>query len=273
MFSGLLPVDDTALFVEDTGGDGVPLLVLNGAYADLKHWRPVTNDLGSGHWRHLRFDERARGRSRTSDDYSFEACLDDVDAVLEARGVQRPIVVGWSYGATLAIAWADRHPERVRGVVAVDGAMPYDWIDDAARERLRALFHRLRWILPVARRFGMAARMSAEEHAEVNIEVNEKLGSLGPMLERIECPVRYVVATGGHLGTDDEEMAEVRASLDPVLARNPHVRVSATTASNHGKILRKDFRAVSQAVREVAAATTPGPASAPEAEARSPWQG
>ena len=44
----------------------------------------------------------------------------------------------------------------------------------------------------------------------------------------------------------------MRANLDPVLARNPNIQVSAKVASNHCKILRKDFRAVADAVREIA---------------------
>ncbi|MEU0513632.1 hypothetical protein [Amycolatopsis sp. NPDC006125] len=51
-----------------------------------------------------------------------------------------------------------------------------------------------------------------------------------------------------------EEMEASRASLEPVLARNPNLRISAKVASNHSKILQKDFRAVAEAVREVAAA-------------------
>lgn len=258
--SGLLPVEDTALYVSDSGGPGVPVVYLNGAYADLKHWRRVTDELGTGRWRHLCFDERARGRSRRSHDYSFAACLRDLDVVLEATGVERPLLVGWSYGATLAMHWALRNPDRVRGVVAVDGAMPYDWIDDDARARLRTLFHRMRWILPVAARFGLAARMSAEQHAEVNIEANELLGGLEPILDALLCPVRYVIATGGHLGSDDQEMAAVRATLDPVLARRPNIRVSAHVPSNHSAVLRRDFRAVAEAVREVEDAATHGDA-------------
>jgi hypothetical protein len=39
-----------------------------------------------------------------------------------------------------------------------------------------------------------------------------------------------------------------------VLVRNPNLRVSAKVASNHSHILRKDFRAIAEAVRETAAA-------------------
>ena len=95
--------------------------------------------------------------------------------------------------------------------------------------------------------------MSADQHAEVNIEVNEIAAASAPVLERLTCPVRFVLATGGNLGAGDEEMERGRASLDPVLARNPNVRVSAKVASNHSHILRKEFRAVAEAVREVAA--------------------
>jgi hypothetical protein len=99
----------------------------------------------------------------------------------------------------------------------------------------------------------MAARMSAEEHAASNIELIEICAALGPLLDAVTFPVRCVVATGANFGASREEMERMRASLDPVLASNPHVKVSAKVASNHAKILRKDFRAVADAVRELTA--------------------
>jgi len=257
-WTGMAPVDDTALAVTDTGGPGRPVVYLNGSYADQSHWRRVIAELGGG-YRHITYDERARGKSQRSADYSFEACLRDVDAVLVARGVDRPIMVGWSYGAMLAVHWAARYPDRVAGVVSVDGAYPHDWLDDAARHQIRTLFRRLRPLFPIARPLGLAARMTAEQHAEINIEVNELMGVLDPVLDRVTAPVRYVVATGGHLGADPELMEGIRANLDPVLARNPNIEVSATVASNHSKILRKDFRAVAHAVREIAVTRSPSP--------------
>ncbi|MFG2312781.1 alpha/beta fold hydrolase [Streptomyces sp. NPDC048566] len=256
-WSGMIPVDDTALAATDTGGPGQAVVYLNGAYADSRPWRPVIADLGSG-WRHITFDERARGHSRRSADYSFEAALRDVDAVLGATGVDRPLLVGWSYGASLAVHWAERHPGRALGVVCVDGAVPYGLTGQAGRARIRRLFHRMRPLLPLVRPFGLAARMSADQHADVNIEANEITASIGPVLDRVTCPVRFVLATGASLGGEEKEMEEMRASLDPVLARNPNIRVSAKVASNHSHILRKDHSAVAAAVRETASAVGHG---------------
>jgi pimeloyl-ACP methyl ester carboxylesterase len=153
-WTGMVPVDDTALAVTDSRGPGRPIVYLNGSYADQSHWRRVIAELGP-EWRHITYDERARGRSKRSADYSFEACVRDLDAVLTATGVDRPILVGWSYGAALAMHWADRNPGRVLGVVSVDAGVPYGITGEEARERIRRLFRSMRWLLPVARPLGL----------------------------------------------------------------------------------------------------------------------
>ena len=56
-WSGLVPVDDTALAVTDTGGSGIPVLYLNGQFATQGYWRRVIAELG-GEWRHITFDQR-----------------------------------------------------------------------------------------------------------------------------------------------------------------------------------------------------------------------
>lgn len=94
-WTGLVPVDDTSLAVTDTGGSGTFVVYLNGQFATQGYWRRVIAELGP-QWRHLTYDERARGKSKRSADYSFDAAVRDVDAVLAARGVDRALLVGWS---------------------------------------------------------------------------------------------------------------------------------------------------------------------------------
>ena len=250
----MLPVDDTALAVTDTGGPGIPVVYLNGQFATQGYWRRVIAELGTG-WRHITYDERARGKSKRSADYSFEVAVSDVDAVLAARGVDRPLLVGWSYGAYVAAHWASRNPGRALGAVLVDGAYPYDWLDEATEQRIRKLFRRLGWFMPLLRPTGLAPRMTAEQQADSNIELGviSRERELGPVLDNITVPVRYVVASGTSFGSRGDEQEQIRTSLEAVTARNPNIQISAKVASNHGAILRKDFRAIAEAIREVAA--------------------
>ncbi|MCP2263560.1 alpha/beta fold hydrolase [Promicromonospora thailandica] len=260
-WTGTVPVDDTALAVTDTGGTGIPVVYLNGQFATQGYWRRVVDELGTG-FRHITYDERARGRrSGTSADYSFAAALRDVDAVLAARGVERAIVVGWSYGAFVASHWASRNPDRALGAVLVDGAYPYDWIDEAMERRIRTMFRRMRWLTVPLRLTGITPRMSADQQADSNIELGwiSRESELGPVLDRITVPTQYVVASGRSLGSKGDEQEVIRTSLGGVTARNPHITIGAKVASNHGAILKKDFRAIAESVREVAtlAAETP----------------
>jgi pimeloyl-ACP methyl ester carboxylesterase len=253
-WTGMVAVEDTELAVTDAGGPGIPVVYLNGQFATQSYWRRVIAELSAG-WRHITYDERARGKSKRSADYSFAAWLRDVDAVLAARGVERPLLVGWSYGAFVATHWASRHPDRTIGAVLVDGAFPYDWLDEAIEHRIRTLFRRIGWFTPLLRPLGLTPRMTAEQQAESNIELGviSRERELGPVLDNITVPVRYVVASGRSFGSRGNEQEQVRTSLGLVTARNPNIKVSAKVASNHGAILRKDFRAIAEAVREVAA--------------------
>ncbi|GGN87770.1 alpha/beta fold hydrolase [Nocardia rhizosphaerihabitans] len=253
-WSGMVAVDDTALAVTDSGGDGIPVVYLNGQFATQGYWRKTIAELGPG-FRHITYDERARGRkSKLSADYSFEAAVRDVDAVLAARGVDRALVVGWSYGAVVGAHWAERNPERAIGAVLVDGAFPYDWLDDAMEQRIRTLFKRLSWFMPLMRPTGLAPRMTAAQQAESNIELGKlsRESELGPVLDAITVPVRYVVASGTSFGSKRDEQEKIRSGLDAATTRNPNVRIGAKVPSNHGAILGKDFRAIADSVREVA---------------------
>lgn len=251
----MVPVDDTALAVSDTGGPGIPVVYLNGQFATQGYWGRVIAELGTG-WRHITYDERARGKqSKRSADYSFEAVVRDVDAVLAARDVDRALAVGWSYGALVAAHWASRNPDRALGAVLVDGAYPYDWLDEAMEQRIRKLFRRMSWFTPLLRPTGLTPQMTAEQQADSNIELGKlsRERELGPVLDNITVPVRYVVASGTSFGSRGDEQERIRASLDTVTVRNPNIQIGAKVASSHGAILKRDFPAIAEAVREVGA--------------------
>ena len=80
-------------------------------------WRHWLDALGDGHTV-LRYDERGCGLSdRDVEDVSLEARLADLEAVIDAAGMERVALLGISQGGPLAVAFAARHPERVGRLV------------------------------------------------------------------------------------------------------------------------------------------------------------
>src|SRR5665213_997875 len=80
-------------------------------------WGPRLTEL-SGHFALTRYDGRGCGLSdRAVEDLSFEANLRDLEAVADAAGFKRFILLGCCQGSGLAIAYAARHPERVSHLI------------------------------------------------------------------------------------------------------------------------------------------------------------
>jgi DNA-binding CsgD family transcriptional regulator/pimeloyl-ACP methyl ester carboxylesterase len=74
--------------------------------------------------RFIQYDGRGSGRSqRDVSDLSLEGFLLDLDAVVAATRADRFVLLGFYHSATHAIAWAARHPERVRGLVLFGGTL------------------------------------------------------------------------------------------------------------------------------------------------------
>jgi proline iminopeptidase len=66
------------------------------------------------------FDQRGAGRSlprRSRDNNTLAHLIADMEAIREKFGFDRWMVVGGSWGATLALAYAEAHPDRVSGIV------------------------------------------------------------------------------------------------------------------------------------------------------------
>lgn len=73
-------------------------------------------------------DLRGHGRSDWGDAarWSFEACADDVRALCDALGVERPVVLGHSMGGPVALLYGARHPGHAAGLIVVSGFGRFD---------------------------------------------------------------------------------------------------------------------------------------------------
>lgn len=108
-------------------GEGPPVVRAGHWLTHLEHdsssplWRPILSTFGEFST-FVRYDARGNGLSqRTVEDLSVETLASDLLAVADAAGLDRFIVYGTSQGAPVALTFAARHPERIRGLVLHGG--------------------------------------------------------------------------------------------------------------------------------------------------------
>ena len=108
-------------FVREVAGptpDAPVVMLLHGWFASGGlNWYQAFEPL-SRHFRVLAPDLRGHGRGITSwRRFKLADCADDCAALLEALGVERAIVVGYSMGGPVAQLMWRRHPDKVSGLV------------------------------------------------------------------------------------------------------------------------------------------------------------
>jgi pimeloyl-ACP methyl ester carboxylesterase len=112
-------VDGLRIHYLEHPGAGTPVVLIHGLPGTAEDFNKVT-PLLAGH-RTIAYDRPGFGYS--GDGYlKFDRQIATLDSLLRALHVNRPILVGHSYGGTLALAFAERHPNEVRGLVLVDAA-------------------------------------------------------------------------------------------------------------------------------------------------------
>jgi len=107
--------------------DGVPILLLHGYSNEAHIWDDFV-PVVSSHYRVLALDLRGHGESDWHPEgaYRYEDHVEDVEAVVEALGIDRIVVVGHSLGGRIAMLYGGRNPDRLAGLVIVDSAPELD---------------------------------------------------------------------------------------------------------------------------------------------------
>lgn len=112
--------------------DAPPVLCLHGFPEGWMSWRPVMARLG--HLRVYAPDLRGYGATdRPRDGYDVETLIEDVRALIEALGLDRPVLVGHDWGAELGWIFAHRHSDLISRLVVINGTHP--------RTLVRAVLH------------------------------------------------------------------------------------------------------------------------------------
>jgi len=118
---GSTTVDGLRLHYRDLGGPGDPIVLLHGLASTCHIWDLVAPIL-SQECRVVALDQRGHGESDKPDHgYSFQSVVADLKGFIDSLGLERPLVVGHSWGADVALELAVEHPESTRGICFVDG--------------------------------------------------------------------------------------------------------------------------------------------------------
>jgi pimeloyl-ACP methyl ester carboxylesterase len=102
-------------------GDGRPIVFIHGAIMDHRMWATQMDALDD-EFTTVAYDVRGHGRTGGSDvpTYTVDLYVEDLDALLTALDLERPVLCGLSLGGCIAQAYAATHPEKVAGLVLAD---------------------------------------------------------------------------------------------------------------------------------------------------------
>jgi pimeloyl-ACP methyl ester carboxylesterase len=106
-------------------GDGSDVVMVHGITGNLAVWHLQLVPALSDRFRVLTYDLRGHGYSGTPPSgYTPDDMADDLLGLLDGLGLERPALVGHSYGADITLYFAARHPDRVSQVMAIEPALP-----------------------------------------------------------------------------------------------------------------------------------------------------
>jgi proline iminopeptidase len=185
--SGMLAVGEGNRIYWEVAGDpsGKPALVLHGGPGS-----------GSGPWwrrlfdpelyRLILLDQRASGRSvpnagdPTTDLESNTTAhlLDDIESLRTHLGIPRWLVLGGSWGSTLALAYAEKHRDRASELilfsVTTTSSREVEWVTRGIGRLLPGPWARFRDFLPPSEREGNLAAAYARLLADPDSSIRER---------------------------------------------------------------------------------------------------
>ena len=111
-----------SLYVEESGHNQPPtasaIMCLHGHPGSARSMGVFTQHLSDRYWT-LAPDLRGYGQSQSRSAFTMETHLEDLIQVLDGRGIEQVVLVGWSLGGIFAMELALRYPDRVKGLILV----------------------------------------------------------------------------------------------------------------------------------------------------------
>jgi 3-oxoadipate enol-lactonase len=143
-----VPGDGVRLTATRWPGSGTPIVLLHGLASQRRFWNLVVPHLAG--LPVLALDQRGHGDSdRPEGPYDASTCARDLATAMDAVGWSRAVVLGHSWGGSVAATFAAEHPDRTLALVALDGGFSAPRAADATeRAATRKALEPPRWAVP-----------------------------------------------------------------------------------------------------------------------------
>jgi pimeloyl-ACP methyl ester carboxylesterase len=141
---GYASVPGARIFYRDSGGNGVPLVLLHAATGSSRVWEYQIPAFAAAGYRVIAFDRRGWGRTAINPAESqpasseLRSAADDLLGLLDQLGLDRVHLVGTAAGAFVALDFALSYPRRVRSLVfanSIGGVQDADFLELGRRIR------------------------------------------------------------------------------------------------------------------------------------------
>lgn len=224
------------------------VLLVHGYGSSSASYRPVVAELSTA-FRVLAVDLPGFGASdRFEGDFSPDAMADELVKILDAKGVRRAHVVGHSWGGSIVLAFALRHPDRLGKLAVISGWVWSDQLLPLMRwarvrglgEFLFSLFYREALGERLYLNFHDASLVSEEVLEDVEMQMDRE-GSIAVALAAArgmavfeENEKRYKTISAPTLLVWGREDAVSRVQFGEKLARQiPHARFVVIPSCGH----------------------------------------
>jgi pimeloyl-ACP methyl ester carboxylesterase len=249
-------------------GHGDPVVLLPGLTTGPWEWSDVIRRLSPRHTVYAvglpGFDGRPAATAPL-----FDRAARDLWSFLDAQKIARPVLIGHSLGGTLAILLGEQHPERLRGIVALDGLPIFPGLERTTAEERATMAQRMSGpiggqtraqLLEFEKGYmksagGVLDAQLADQLAELesNSDTNavaqwlreDLSGDLRPDLAKISVPLLEIVpynapdlANAPQQYTEDQKVAYYRTLLSGV----PKVQVVSVSPARHFAMLDQPDR-------------------------------
>ena len=245
-------------------GAGRAVFCVHGLTANCRSWDIMAASLAP-HFTVVALDLRGRGFSeKPAGGYNVAQHCRDIEAVIASLALERPILMGHSLGALIALVFAAQRPEQTAGLILVDGG---GCLTDAQIEKvlvgIKPALERLGVVFPSFEAYTAQLKQAPflqpwtetiEGFFRYEIEavaggvrsgvqpdhIREEICNLHTVnpadyYPRIRCPVLILRATDGTLAPDDRLLPD--SALQRMLQEIPEAYCVPVEGTNHYSIL------------------------------------